>query len=114
MEKDKEVQLLVKRLAEFLGLELVKKSTFGFKYLVIRNKCWKEKLVWIRGSPAQFNSWKDALCKFLGAECFMVYLGLEDGVDMPEILHIDNPFFEMTPEEANLRLDLLAPEKERR
>ena len=112
MEKeDKEVQHLVKRLARFLGLEVVRKRVIGFKmHTVIRDRKYKN-IVGIRGYPANCLSWENALCKFLGAECFQVFTEPEDK-DAPEaeVLQVDNPFFGMTPEVARLRLDLLAPE----
>ena len=114
MEKeDKETQQLVKRLARFLGLEVVRKRVVGFKtHIVIRDKKYKN-IVGIRGYPANCLSWENALCKFLGAECFQVFTEPEEG-DAPEaeVLQVDNPFFDMSPEVARLRLDLLAPEKE--
>ena len=112
MEKDKEIQQLVKRLARFLGLEVVKKRVFGFKtHTIIRDQRWKN-IVRIRGYPANCLSWKNALCKFLGAECFQVFTEPKDkGAVEAEILLVDNPFFGMSLEEASLRLDLLAPEK---
>ena len=112
MENDKEVQRLVKRLARFLGLEVVRKRVFGFKmHIVIRDQRWKN-IVKIRGYPANCLSWKDALRKFLGAECFMIFTEPEGNYPESEVLQVSNPFFGMSVEEASLRLDLLAPEKE--
>lgn len=109
MEKDKEVQQLVKRLARFLGLEVVRKRVFGFKtYIVIRDQHWKN-IVVIQGYPANCLSWKNALCKFLGAECFQVFTEPEGNYPESKVLQVDNPFFGMSPEVARLRLDLLAP-----
>lgn len=111
MEKDKEVQQLVKRLARFLGLEVVRKKVFGFKtHIVIRDQRWKN-IVEIRGYPANCLSWKNALCKFLGAECFQVFTEPEGNCPESKVLQVDNPFFDMPPEVARLRLDLLVPEK---
>lgn len=110
-EKDKEVRQLVKRLARFLGLEAVEKRVLGFKrFIALRDQHSKRNVVSIRGYQANFFSWKEALCKFLGAECFKVYQEIEDEVNI-KILQIDNPFFGMPLEIARLRLDLLAPEK---
>lgn len=110
MEKDKEVQQLVKRLARFLGLEVVRKRVVGFKtHIIIRDGKYKN-IVGIRGYPANCLSWENALCKFLGAECFQVFTEPEGDAPEAEVLQVDNPFFGMTPEIARLRLDLLAPE----
>lgn len=110
-EKDKEVRQLVKRLARFLGLEAVEKRVLGFKrFIALRDQRSKRNAVSIRGYQANFFSWKEALCKFLGAECFKIYQEIEDDVHI-KILQIDNPFFGMPLEIARLRLDLLAPEK---
>ena len=113
-EKDKEVQQLVKRLARFLGLEVARKRVFGFRtHIVIRDKRWKN-IVGIRGYPANCISWENALCKFLGAECFQVFTEPEDKDAVEaEVLQVDNPFFGMTPEVARLRLDLFAPEQKK-
>ena len=113
-EKDKEVQQLVKRLARFLGLEVARKRVFGFKtHIIIRDQRWKN-IVGIRGYPANCISWENALCKFLGAECFQVFTEPEDKDAVEaEVLQIDNPFFGMSPEVARLRLDLLAPEQKK-
>jgi len=115
MEKeDREVQQIVKRLAKFLGLEVVRKSVFGFKrHLVIRDRHWKN-TVKILGYPANCLSWNDALCKFLGAPCFQVSTKPERNRLETEVFLVDNPFFDMSPEVACLHLDLLAPEKEER
>lgn len=113
-EEDKEVQKLVKRLAGFLGLEAVEKRVLGFKrHVALRDQYSERNAVKIRGCQANFLSWKDALCKFLGTECFKVYQEIEDDEVLAKILLIDNPFFGMTSEEASLRLDLLAPEKKK-
>ena len=113
-EEDKEVQKLVKRLARFLGLEAVEKRVLGFKrYVALRDQHSERNAVKIRGRQANFLSWNDALCKFLGAECFKVYQELEDDEVLTKVLLIDNPFFGMTFEEASLRLDLLEPEKKK-
>lgn len=114
-EKGKEVQQLVKRLARFLGLEVVRKRVIGFKtHIVIRDRKYKN-IVEIRGYPANCLSWENALCKFLGAECFQVFTEPEDKDAVEaEVLQVDNPFFGMTPEVACLRLDLLAPEKKKK
>jgi len=110
-EEDKEAQQLVKRLARFLGLEAVEKRVLGFKrFIALRDQHSKRNVVSIRGYQANFFSWKEALCKFLGAECFKIYQEIGDEVHM-KVLLIDNPFFGMSFEQANLRLDLLAPEK---
>ena len=112
-EEDKEVQKLVKRLARFLGLEAVEKRVLGFKrHVALRDQHSERNAVKLRGCQANFLSWNDALCKFLGAECFKVYQELEDDKALTKVLLIDNPFFGMSSEEASLRLDLLAPEKE--
>lgn len=114
MEKDKEVQQLVKCLARFLGLEVVRKRVFGFKtHIVIRDRKYKN-IVGIRGYPANCLSWENALCKFLGAECFQVFTEPEGDAPEAEVLQVDNPFFGMPPEVARLRLDLLAPEKRKK
>ncbi len=112
MEEDKEVQQLVKRLTRFLGLEVVRKRVLGFKmHTVIRDRRWKN-TVNILGYPANCLSWKDALRKFLGAPWFQVFTEPEEGnCPEAEVLLVDNPFFDMSPEVARLRLDLLAPEK---
>ena len=119
MEKDKEVQQLVKRLARFLGLEAVEKRVFGFKgHVALEYQLQERTVIRIREGGRQANflcqanflSWKDALCKFLDAECFQVYQVEVTGV-LSQVLQLDNPFFGMSSEEANLRLDLLAPEK---
>lgn len=114
-EEDKEVQKLVKRLAGFLGLEAVEKRVLGFKrHVVLKYQLFQERTaIRIRegGRQANFLSWKDALCKFLDAKCFQVYLVEGTGV-LSQVLQLDNPFFGMSYEEASLRLDLLAPEKE--
>ena len=113
-EEDKEVQKLVKRLARFLGLEAVEKRVLGFKrHVALRDQHSERNAVKIRGCQANFLSWKDALCKFLGAECFKVYQELEDDEVLTKILLIDNPFFGLSFEEASLRLDLLEPEKKK-
>ena len=113
-KEDKEVQQLVKRLARFLGLEAVEKRVLGFKrHVALRDQHSERNAVKIRGCQANFLSWNDALCKFLGAECFKVYQEIEDEV-LTKVLLIDNPFFGMTFEEASLRLDLLAPEKKKK
>jgi len=112
MEEDKEVQQLVKRLARFLGLEAVEKRIPGFKkHIALRDQRWKN-IVEIQGCLANCLSWKDALRKLLGAECFMIFTKPrgENEVES-EVLQTDNPFFGMSFEEASLRLDLLAPEK---
>lgn len=118
MEKeDREVQQIVKRLAKFLGLKAVEKRVLGFKrYVVLRDQRSERHTVSIRGYQANFRSWKDALCKFLGANCFNVgqKVGKIEGKVLSEVLLIDNPFFGMSPEVACLHLDLLAPEKEER
>ena len=118
MEKeDKEIQQLVKRLAKFLGLKAVEKRVLGFKrYVVLRDQRSERYTVSIRGYQANFRSWEDALCKFLGANCFNVgqKVGKIEGKVLSEVLLIDNPFFGMSPEVACLHLDLLAPEKEER
>lgn len=112
-EEVKEVQKLVKRLAGFLGLEAVEKRVLGFKrHVALRDQHSERNAVSIRGYQANFLSWKDALCKLLGAECFKVYQKLEDDEVWLDVLNIDNPLFGMSSEEASLRLDLLAPEKE--
>ena len=112
-EEDKEVQKLVKRLARFLGLEAVEKRVLGFKrHVALRDQHSERNAVKIRGCQANFLSWKDALCKFLGAECFKVYQELEDDEVLTKILLIDNPFFGLSLEEASLRLDLLRIRKE--
>lgn len=108
--KDKEAQQLVKCLAGFLGLEAVEKRIPGFKkHIALRDQRWKN-IVEIRGYPANYLSWKVALCKFLGANCFRIFAEPEGG-NCPEVevLLVDNPFFGMSPEVARLRLDLLAP-----
>ena len=115
MEEDKEVQQLMKRLARFLGLEAVEKRIPGFKkHIALRDRRWKN-IVEIQGYPANYLSWKDALRKFLGAYCFRVFAEPEGG-DCPEaeVLLVDNPFFDMPPEVARLRLDLLEPEKKKK
>ena len=113
-EEDKEAQQLVKRLAGFLGLEAVEKRVLGFKrHVALRDQHSERNSVKIRGCQANFLSWKDALCKFLGTECFKVYQEIEDEV-LTKILLIDNPFFGMSSEEASLRLDLLEPEKKKK
>lgn len=113
-EEDKEVQKLVKRLAKFLGLEAVEKRVLGFKrHVALRDQHSERNAVKIRGRQANFLSWKDALCKFLGAECFKVYQELEDDGVWLNVLKIDNPFFGLSLEEASLRLDLLEPEKKK-
>lgn len=110
-EEDKETRQLVKRLAKFLGLEAVEKRVLGYKrFIALRDQHSKRNVVSIRGYQANFFSWKEALCKFLGAECFKVYQEIEDEVHT-KVLQIDNPFFGMSSEVACLRLDLLAPEK---
>lgn len=116
MEKeDKEVQKLVKRLAGFLGLEAVEKRVLGFKrHVALRDQHSERNAVKLRGCQANFLSWNDALCKFLGAKCFKVYQELEDDGVLTKVLLIDNPFFGMTFEEASLRLDLLEPEKKKK
>ena len=115
IEEDKEVQKLVKRLARFLGLEAVEKRVLGFKrHVALRDQHSERNAVKIKGCQANFLSWNDALCKFLGAECFKVYQELEDDEVLTKILLIDNPFFGMTFEEASLRLDLLEPEKKKK
>lgn len=114
MEEDKEVQQLVKRLARFLGLEAVEKRIPGFKkHIALRDQRWKN-IVKIRGYPANYLSWKVALCKFLGAECFQVFTEPVGNSPEAEVLLVDNPFFDMPPEVARLRLDLLAPEKKKK
>ena len=114
-EEDKEVQKLVKRLAKFLGLEAVEKRVLGFKrHVALRDQHSERNAVKIRGRQANFLSWKDALCKFLGAECFKVYQELEDDGVWLNVLKIDNPFFGLSFEEASLRLDLLEPEKKKK
>ena len=108
--EEKEAQQLVKRLARFLDLEVVRKRVIGFKtHTVIRDRRWKN-VVGIRGYPANCLSWENALYKFLGAECFQVFTEPEGDAPEAEVLQVDNPFFGMTPEVARLRLDLLAPE----
>ena len=115
IEEDKEVQKLVKRLAGFLGLEAVEKRVLGFKrHVALRYQHSERNAVKIRGRQANFLSWNDALCKFLGAECFKVYQELEDDEVLTKILLIDNPFFGLSLEEASLRLDLLEPEKKKK
>lgn len=116
MKEDKEVQQLVKRLAGFLGLKAVEKRVLGFKrHVTLRDQHSERHTVSIRGYQANFLSWKDALCKFLGANCFNVSqkVGKIRGKVLSEVLLIDNPFFGMTFEEAGLHLDLLAPEKKK-
>ena len=114
-EEDKEVQKLVKRLAKFLGLEAVEKRVLGFKrHVALRDQHSERNAVKIRGCQANFLSWNDALCKFLGAECFKVYQELEDDGVWLNVLKIDNPFFGLSFEEASLRLDLLEPEKKKK
>ena len=114
-EDNKEIQQLVKRLARFLGLEAVEKRVLGFKrHVALRDQHSERNAVKIRGCQANFLSWNDALCKFLGAECFKVYQELEDDEVLTKILLIDNPFFGLTFEEASLRLDLLEPEKKKK
>ena len=114
-EEDKEVQKLVKRLARFLGLEAVEKRVLGFKrHVALRDQHSERNAVKLRGCQANCLSWNDALCKFLGAECFKVYQELEDDEVLTKVLLIDNPFFGMTFEEASLRLDLLEPEKKKK
>ena len=112
-EEDKEVQQLVKRLARFLGLKAIEKRVLGFKrYIALSYQHSERNAVKIRGYPANCLSWKNALCKFLGAECFQVFTEPEDKDAVEaEVLQVDNPFFNMSPEVARLRLDLLAPEK---
>ena len=113
-KEDKEVQKLVKRLAGFLGLEAVEKRVLGFKrHVALRDQHSERNSVKLRGCQANFLSWNDALCKFLGAECFKVYQELEDDEVLTKVLLIDNPFFGMSSEEASLRLDLLEPEKKK-
>ena len=113
MSSKQEMKHLVKRLARFLGLEVARKRVFGFKtHTIIRDRKYKN-LVGIRGYPANCLSWENALCKFLGAECFQVFTEPEGDAPEAEVLQVDNPFFGMTPEVARLRLDLLAPEKEK-
>ena len=111
MKKDKEVQQLVKRLARFLGLEAVEKRVLGFKrFIALRDQHSKRNVVGIKGYQANFFSWKEALCKFLGAERFQVFTEPKDKDAVEaEVLQVDNPFFNMSPEVARLRLDLLAP-----
>ena len=114
-EENKEAQQLVKRLAGFLGLEAVEKRVLGFKrHVALRYQHSERNSVKLRGCQANFLSWNDALCKFLGAECFKVYQKLEDDEVLTKVLLIDNPFFGMTSEEASLRLDLLEPEKKKK
>lgn len=111
LSKQDEVKHLVKRLARFLDLEVARKRVFGFKtHTIIRDRKYKN-IVGIRGYPANCLSWENALCKFLGAECFQVFTEPEGDAPEAEVLQVDNPFFGMTPEVARLRLDLLAPEK---
>ena len=111
-DEDKEAQQLVKRLARFLGLEAVEKRIPGFKkHIALRDRHWKN-IVEIRGYPANCLSWKVALCKFLGTECFQVFTESEGNCPEAEVLLVDNPFFDMPPEVARVHLDLLAPEKE--
>ena len=113
-EDNKEIQQLVKRLARFLGLEAVEKRVLGFKrHVALRDQHSERNAVKIRGCQANFLSWKDALCKFLGTECFKVYQELEDDGVWLNVLKIDNPFFGLSLEEASLRLDLLMPEKKK-
>ena len=111
-KKDKEVQQLVKRLARFLGLEAVEKRILGFKkHIALKDQRWHN-IVEIRGYPANYLSWKVALCKFLGAKCFQVFTEpVENGSDA-EVLQIDNPFFRISFEEVCVHLDLFASEKE--
>lgn len=114
MKEDKEVQQLVKRLAGFLGLKAVEKRVLGFKrHVTLRDQHSERNAVSIRGYQANFLSWKDALCKFLGAECFQVFIEPEGNRLEEEVLLVDNPFFDMPPDVARLRLDLLAPEKKK-
>ncbi len=115
MKEDKEAyQQLVKRLARFLGLEVVEKRIPGFKkHIALQDQYWKN-IVEIRGYPANYLSWKVALCKFLGAECFQVFAEPEENCPEAEVLQVGNPFFDMLPEVARLRLDLLAPEKKKK
>ena len=111
-EEDKETRQLVKRLAKFLGLEAVEKRVLGYKrFIALRDQHSKRNVVSIRGYQANFFSWKEALCKFLGAECFQVFTEPVGNSPEAEVLLVDNPFFDMPPEVACLRLDLLAPEK---
>lgn len=111
-EDDKEAyQQLVKRLAGFLGLKAVEKRVLGFKRYVSFNDQHSERnVIKIRGYPANCFSWKDALCKFLGIECFQVFTEPKNkDVVETEVLLVDNPFFDMSPEIARLHIDLLAP-----
>lgn len=114
-DEDKEAyQQLMKRLARFLGLEAVEKRIHGFKkHIALRDQRWKN-IVEIRGYPANYLSWKVALCKFLGAECFQVFTEPVGNSPGAEVLLVDNPFFDMPLEIARLRLDLLAPEKKKK
>ena len=115
MLSKQETKQLVKRLAGFLGLEVVERRVFGFKkHVALRDQRWKN-TVKIRGYSANYLSWKVALCKFLGAECFQVFVepSRENEIET-EVLLVDNPFFDMSPEVARLRLDLLAPEKRKK
>ena len=113
-EEDKEAKQLVKHLAGFLGLEAVEKRIPGFKkHIVLIDQRWKN-TVEIRGYPANCISWKVALCKFLGAECFQVFTEPVGNNPEAEVLLVVNPFFDMPPEVARLRLDLLAPEKKKK
>ena len=113
-EEDKEAQQLLKHLARYLGLEAVENRIPGFKkYVTLRDRRWKN-TVKIRGYPANYLSWKIALCKFLGAECFQVFTEPVGNYIETEVLLVDNPFFDMPPEVARLRLDLLAPEKKKK
>lgn len=82
-DEDKEAQQLMKRLARFLGLEVVEERIPGFKkHIALRDQRWKN-IVEIRGYPANYLSWKVALCKFLGAECFQVYAACDKETARP-------------------------------